>query len=176
MKGTIKDCQCEYDDVNSALPNFYLPLLRNITRRYGIIVVINIIICSFRMILIHDNSNKQSHLRTKSIYHCMMANISTFFRYFRVDLERSCPFWQEDGSCMMEGCSVCVCDDNEIPRSWLDSTVNIAYSSSSSSAPKSAVPSSSSTTTSSGEGKDDFVSQWKKGIHCIKLLLTTPAS
>ena len=77
LEGDIKDCKCQYEDVNDALPNFYLPLLRHITR-------------------------------------------STFFRYFRVDLDRPCPFWHEEGSCMMEGCSVCVCDENEIPHTWLD--------------------------------------------------------
>ena len=48
---------------------------------------------------------------------------TTFFRYFRVDLERPCPFWQEDGQCMMEGCSVCTCDEKEVPRSWLDESL-----------------------------------------------------
>lgn len=44
----------------------------------------------------------------------------TFFRYFRVDLEEKCPYWQEDGQCMMESCSVCTCEDSEVPRSWVD--------------------------------------------------------
>ena len=46
----------------------------------------------------------------------------TFFRYFRVDLENPCPFWQENGQCFMEGCSVCACDENEIPKAWLNSS------------------------------------------------------
>ena len=41
---------------------------------------------------------------------------STFFKYFRVDLERPCPFWHEEGQCMMEGCSVCTCDEKEVPH------------------------------------------------------------
>lgn len=41
-----------------------------------------------------------------------------FFRYFRVDLEKECPFWQEEGSCMMEGCSVCACEEEEVPKNW----------------------------------------------------------
>jgi hypothetical protein len=44
----------------------------------------------------------------------------TFFRYFRVNLEEKCPFWQEDGQCMMESCSVCTCEDNEVPQSWVN--------------------------------------------------------
>lgn len=41
-----------------------------------------------------------------------------FFRYFRVDLEKECPFWQEEGSCTMEGCSVCACEEEEVPKNW----------------------------------------------------------
>lgn len=42
-----------------------------------------------------------------------------FFRYFYVDLEKPCPFYTEDSTCMMEGCSVCACNENEIPTTWL---------------------------------------------------------
>lgn len=74
--GPISDCSCDYDDVNSAVHDYYVPLLANLTSR-------------------------------------------TFFRYFRVDLERSCPFWDEDGSCTLEGCSVGVCENEELPANWL---------------------------------------------------------
>lgn len=43
-----------------------------------------------------------------------------FFRYFKVDLDSTCPFWQEAGQCSMEGCSVCPCDEDEIPKPWLE--------------------------------------------------------
>ena len=49
----------------------------------------------------------------------MELTASRFFRYFRVDLERPCPFWEADAQCMMEGCSVCACDDEEVPETWL---------------------------------------------------------
>ena len=51
----------------------------------------------------------------------LLENITsrTFFRYFRVNLEQPCPFWQEDGKCMMESCSVCTCEENEVPESWM---------------------------------------------------------
>lgn len=42
----------------------------------------------------------------------------TFFRYFKVDLWRPCPFWEEDGQCHMRDCAVCECDANEIPACW----------------------------------------------------------
>jgi hypothetical protein len=60
----------------------------------------------------------------------ILENITsrTFFRYFRVDLEKPCPFWHEDGQCMMEACSVCTCEENEVPQSWVDITTSVNYS------------------------------------------------
>ena len=40
----------------------------------------------------------------------------TYFRYFRVDFEKNCPFWSEYGQCNSESCSVCACDDGEVPE------------------------------------------------------------
>ena len=62
------------------------------------------------------------NLAVESFFRPLLRNItrSTFFRYFRVDLERPCPFWQEEGQCTMEGCSVCACDEQEVPRNWFD--------------------------------------------------------
>mmetsp|Transcript_29603 Transcript_29603/g.66422 ORF Transcript_29603/g.66422 Transcript_29603/m.66422 type:complete len:508 (-) Transcript_29603:90-1613(-) len=34
-----------------------------------------------------------------------------------------CPFWEEEGQCIMEGCSVCACEENEIPHTWLESAL-----------------------------------------------------
>ena len=39
-----------------------------------------------------------------------------FFRYFKVDLHCSCPFWPEDGMCALPACSVCECPDDELPQ------------------------------------------------------------
>ena len=54
----------------------------------------------------------------------LLLLFSPFYRYFRVDLERPCPFWKEDGQCAYEGCSVCTCDETEIPRAWIVSKDN----------------------------------------------------
>ena len=50
----------------------------------------------------------------------LLSNLTerSFFRYFFVDLDKSCPFWHEDGQCVMEGCSVCTCEDTEVPLPW----------------------------------------------------------
>lgn len=44
-----------------------------------------------------------------------------FFKYFRVNLEKECPFWFVDKTCGLDGgCEVCECDAREIPLSWQD--------------------------------------------------------
>lgn len=52
----------------------------------------------------------------------LLRNIteSTYFSHFFVDLEKPCPFWQEEGMCMLEACSVCPCEEHEIPKTWLE--------------------------------------------------------
>lgn len=44
---------------------------------------------------------------------------SAFFRFFKVNIYCDCPLWPEDSMCAMHACSVCECDDNEVPRPWL---------------------------------------------------------
>ena len=98
MDGKISDCSCEFDTVNNAVNNFFIPVLRNITARYfEFLVIIN-------------------------MFHIPMGLLqySPFFRYFRVDLEKPCPFWSDEGGmCTNEGCSICPCAEDEIPRAWL---------------------------------------------------------
>ncbi len=43
-----------------------------------------------------------------------------FFKYYKVNLDQECPFWEEDGQCMMKDCSVCECSPEEIPKPWLE--------------------------------------------------------
>ncbi|EFC50762.1 predicted protein [Naegleria gruberi] len=46
-----------------------------------------------------------------------------FFKIFKVDLSSPCPFWAMKKVCTGKGgCSVCECDENEIPISWKKST------------------------------------------------------
>lgn len=42
-----------------------------------------------------------------------------FFRYFKVNLYCDCPFWPDDGMCSLRDCSVCECDNKEVPKAWL---------------------------------------------------------
>lgn len=42
---------------------------------------------------------------------------STFFRYFKVNYLKECPFWDERTLCGVDGpgeCGICECDENEV--------------------------------------------------------------
>ncbi|EFN52155.1 hypothetical protein CHLNCDRAFT_26991, partial [Chlorella variabilis] len=41
-----------------------------------------------------------------------------FFRYFKVDLYCECPLWPDDGMCSLRDCSVCECEEQEVPEPW----------------------------------------------------------
>ena len=49
-----------------------------------------------------------------------------FFRYFKVNLYCDCPFWPDDGMCMLRDCGVCECEPDEVPAPWkaADSAAN----------------------------------------------------
>ncbi|KAJ0406157.1 hypothetical protein ATCC90586_001203 [Pythium insidiosum] len=53
-------------------------------------------------------------------FHPLLEELSTltFFRYFKVDLGKECPFWQDDGMCASRDCAVCECPKHEIPATW----------------------------------------------------------
>ncbi|CCD16961.1 unnamed protein product [Trypanosoma congolense IL3000] len=42
-----------------------------------------------------------------------------YFRYFRVNLEKSCPYWEAQATCSCESrnCQVCTCDERNLPES-----------------------------------------------------------
>ncbi|KAK5668835.1 hypothetical protein BDV3_006428 [Batrachochytrium dendrobatidis] len=43
---------------------------------------------------------------------------TTVFRYFKVNLQKQCPFWNENFLCFGEHCSVTEADEHEIPEKW----------------------------------------------------------
>ncbi|CAM9770828.1 unnamed protein product [Scytosiphon promiscuus] len=59
---------------------------------------------------------------TKTSFTPLLTSLQkrNFFKYFKVNLEKECPFWEEDGQCMMKDCSVCECSPDEIPKPWLE--------------------------------------------------------
>ncbi len=53
--------------------------------------------------------------------------LTTFFKYFKVDLSVECPFWVMDRMCKSGGgCHVCRCDENEVPLPWRVETTHRA--------------------------------------------------
>jgi hypothetical protein len=41
-----------------------------------------------------------------------------YFRTYKVNLERECPFWAQQRLCGNNKCAVCECSDSEIPLFW----------------------------------------------------------
>ncbi|OCH95146.1 endoplasmic oxidoreductin, partial [Obba rivulosa] len=55
----------------------------------------------------------------EELYNELHSLVETpFFKYFRVDLYRDCPFWQENGFCMNRECGITTVDESEIPERW----------------------------------------------------------
>ncbi|KZV73287.1 endoplasmic oxidoreductin [Peniophora sp. CONT] len=53
------------------------------------------------------------------LYEQLHALVETpFFRYFRVDLYRDCPFWDENSLCVNEDCRIVTVDESDIPEPW----------------------------------------------------------
>lgn len=42
-----------------------------------------------------------------------------FFRIFKVNLENECPFWEAEGNCITNKCSVGECERDEVPEQFL---------------------------------------------------------
>nr|CCA25078.1 endoplasmic oxidoreductin putative [Albugo laibachii Nc14] len=53
-------------------------------------------------------------------FHPLLEELSKlrFFRYFKVNLGKECPFWVDDGMCSSIDCAVCECPPHEIPHTW----------------------------------------------------------
>ncbi|TFY81352.1 hypothetical protein EWM64_g2663 [Hericium alpestre] len=47
-----------------------------------------------------------------------------FFKYFRVDLYRECPFWEENTLCMDRDCQIITVDESQIPEKWRADTLS----------------------------------------------------
>ncbi|TBU56372.1 endoplasmic oxidoreductin [Dichomitus squalens] len=56
---------------------------------------------------------------TETLYNELHSLVETpFFKFFRADLYRECPFWQENGFCMNRECGITTVDESEIPERW----------------------------------------------------------
>jgi len=69
-----------------------------------------------------DVQSVEHSLEGESI-HTILSQLvnTTFFRYFKVNYFKECPFWVENYLCSIDGggdCQICECDENEIPEPW----------------------------------------------------------
>lgn len=70
-----------------------------------------------------------SHTSTQALtasLSALTAN-STFFSIFRVALDKTCPFWADTRQCAIRECSVCNCEENEIPPAWRQPLLNTEH-------------------------------------------------
>ncbi|RYG49106.1 hypothetical protein EON67_06965, partial [archaeon] len=58
---------------------------------------------------------QRAHTCLQVLHAAAVGCCRTYFRYFKVDLWRQCPFWEEDGVCFIQNCAVCECDQSEVP-------------------------------------------------------------
>ncbi|KAL0301296.1 UNVERIFIED_CONTAM: Endoplasmic reticulum oxidoreductin-1 [Sesamum radiatum] len=58
------------------------------------------------------------------VLHTLLQELvrTPFFRYFKVKLWCDCPFWPDDGMCMLRDCSVCECPESEFPEPFKNPT------------------------------------------------------
>ena len=41
-----------------------------------------------------------------------------YFRTYKINLERECPFWAQQRLCNNQQCAICECEENEVPKFW----------------------------------------------------------
>ncbi|XP_072030623.1 ERO1-like protein beta isoform X2 [Amphiura filiformis] len=65
--------------------------------------------CNCKVESVSEFNNHQIYPRVKSLVS------KDYFRFFKVNLNKACPFWPDDGQCAIRACAVCPCTDEEVP-------------------------------------------------------------
>ncbi|XP_055956793.1 ERO1-like protein beta [Patella vulgata] len=65
--------------------------------------------CTCKVETISDINNNKIYPRLKSL---LSRN---YFRYFKVNLKKPCPFWPDDSRCALKDCHVDKCKEEEVP-------------------------------------------------------------
>ncbi|CAG8490353.1 6447_t:CDS:10 [Acaulospora colombiana] len=55
---------------------------------------------------------------------------TNFFKYYKLNLYKECPFWMENGQCMNRACAVETVDESHIPESWRSNVLGALQTSS----------------------------------------------
>lgn len=70
--------------------------------------------CSCTVDTVDYFNNNKVYPRLRSLL------LKDYFRFYRVNLHKQCPFWEDDSKCAMRFCSVSPCADKDIPRGLRD--------------------------------------------------------
>lgn len=65
--------------------------------------------CSCKVENIDSLNNRMIYPRMKSLLS------KNYFRFFKVNLKKNCPFWADDSRCAMRNCAVDVCTEEQLP-------------------------------------------------------------
>ncbi|XP_038056793.1 ERO1-like protein beta [Patiria miniata] len=65
--------------------------------------------CNCKVESVADFNNLKIYERLRTLL------TRNFFKFFKVNLDKTCPFWPDDGSCALESCAVCPCPDDQVP-------------------------------------------------------------
>ncbi|PWN21240.1 endoplasmic oxidoreductin [Microstroma glucosiphilum] len=72
-----------------------------------------------------DYETVEKRLNTPKFYQTLRELVETnYFRYYKVDLYRDCPFWSENGLCMNQACGVEKASEDEIPEEFRSSQLS----------------------------------------------------
>lgn len=65
--------------------------------------------CSCTIDTVDYFNNNKMHPRLKSLL------VRDYFRFYKVNLRKECPFWADDGRCAMRSCHVSPCSESDVP-------------------------------------------------------------
>lgn len=65
--------------------------------------------CSCSVDTVDYFNNNKIYPRLRSLL------VKDYFRFYKINLYKQCPFWEDDGKCAMRFCSVSPCADKDIP-------------------------------------------------------------
>lgn len=65
--------------------------------------------CSCTVDTVDYFNNNKIYPRLRSLL------LKDYFRFYKINLYKQCPFWDDDSKCAMRFCSVSPCDDKDIP-------------------------------------------------------------
>lgn len=77
--------------------------------------------CSCNIDTVDYYNNAKIYPRLASLLH------KDYFRFFKVNLQRPCPFWKDDSKCALEDCSVTPCEEGDLPPGLMSQSQRNKY-------------------------------------------------